>query len=463
MKSWGWLAAVVLLVGVVFGITFMSNYDPEMGKVVQRTTKSAANVNPEETSLEPEFATKVFPPGDTDSLLQEYYKPGHHDYWMTNPHPTAIKFGLEGKKCTCTSVFYFKVPLDHAWWQGDGKGFLKNGKPDMTLLQEAQGGPKFAELEKTLKQIELTDKQSMVEMAPGEVGLVRMTWKNEKLQKDVMTATMWMGKPELRQYVRVEARINTAPLLMISDSAIDLGVLNSTGKPSAERQISVISPTRSNLEVADLNVRLTSARSVGKECVVVKEVRKASEAQLKQKQLESENPIRTLFFVTIGATWTPVSGGEPEIGPLVRRLEVSLKKTDVPEQARDALPVRIGCRVEGDIEVLGTDERGYLLLHRFERQDGSRAMVQLEARDAGLSLEVDRENSAPFVQVELDKRPKPFGDKFRWDLRAVVLPGKVSGEFPRSEGVYKDCAIFVKIGGEKPRTIRIPITGRADN
>jgi len=33
MKSWGWVAAVILLVGVVFGITFMSNFDPEMGKV----------------------------------------------------------------------------------------------------------------------------------------------------------------------------------------------------------------------------------------------------------------------------------------------------------------------------------------------------------------------------------------------------------------------------------------------
>jgi hypothetical protein len=48
-------------------------------------------------------------------------------------------------------------------------------------------------------------------------------------------------------------------------------------------------------------------------------------------------------------------------------------------------------------------------------------------------------------------------------MRITVPPGKVSGEFPRSEGVYKDCAIFVKIGGEQPRLLRIPVTGRADN
>ncbi len=58
---------------------------------------------------------------------------------------------------------------------------------------------------------------------------------------------------------------------------------------------------------------------------------------------------------------------------------------------------------------------------------------------------------------------KVVGERFRWELRITVPPGKVSGEFPRSEGMYKDCAVFVKIGGEKPRLLRIPITGRADN
>ena len=67
------------------------------------------------------------------------------------------------------------------------------------------------------------------------------------------------------------------------------------------------------------------------------------------------------------------------------------------------------------------------------------------------------------MQVELDKRPKQLGERFRWEMRILVPPGKVSGEFPRTEGAYKDCAIFLKVGGDKPRSLRIPITGRADN
>jgi len=464
MKSWGWVAAVILLVGVVFGITFMSNFDPEMGKVASTGNSSGAGAGgKQETSPEPVLAARVFPPGDTDSLLQEHFKPGHHDYWMTNPHQTPVKFGLEGKKCTCTSVYYFKLPLDHPWWKGDGKGFLKDGKPDLALLQDAQGGPKFSELEKTLTQYELTDRQTEVEIAPGEVGVLRMTWKNEKLQKDTMTATLWLGKKDWRQYVSVEARINTAPLLLLPEAAVDLGRLNATGNPSAEREIPVYCPTRASFQVSDLDVRLSSSRPVNKECVAIKEVRKASEAQLKQKQVETEAPMQSLFFITLRATWTPLEGGQPEIGPLVRRLEVSLKNPDVPEQAKSATPLRVSCRIDGDVEVLGTDERGYVLLNRFERQDGSRATAQLETLDAGLSMEIDRESTAPFVQVELDKRPKVVGERFRWELRITVPPGKVSGEFPRSEGIYKDCAVFVKIGGEKPRLLRIPITGRADN
>lgn len=462
MKTWVWVLAVFLLVGVVFGITFMSNYDPEMGKQVPSNVNNAKG-GPEETSPEPEFAIKVFPPGDTDSLLQEHYKPGHHDYWLTNPHKVPIRFGLEGKKCTCTSVYYWKVPLDHPWWKGDGKEFLKDGKPDLTLIQNAQGGPKFSDLEKILTQVELTDRQSVVEMAPGEIGVVRMTWKNEKTQKDTMTATFWLGKPEIRQYVRLEARINTMPVLSLPELTLDLGDLNSTGKSYVERQIQVQCPTRPNLEISDLNIQLTSTRGVTKENVVIKEVRKASEAQLKQKQTEVETPIRSLFFVTLRGTWEPVGGGQPEIGPMVRRLEISIKKPDVAEQARSAPPIRIGLRIEGDIEVLGTDERGYVLMNRFERQDGTRATAQLESRDPSMVLEVDKERTAPFVQVELDKRPKQLGERFRWEMRIVVPPGKVSGEFPRTEGAYKDCAIFLKVGGDKPRSLRIPITGRADN
>ena len=462
MKSWGWVAAVILLVGIVFGITFMSNFDPEMGKITP-TGQSSGSSGKQETSPEPELGAKVFPPGDTDSVLQEHFKPGHHDYWMTNPHKVPIRFGLEGKKCTCTSVYFWKIPLDHPWWQGDGKGFMKEGKPDLAALQNAQGGPKFSELEKVLNKSELTDRQTEVEIGPGEVGVLRMTWKNEKLQKDTMTATLWLGKKEWRQYIGVEARINTAPLLVLPESAVDLGRLNATGSPSSEREIPIFCPTRSNLQASDLDVRLTSSRPVTKECVSVKEVRRASDAQLKQKQVEMDQPIQTLFFITLRATWTPLEGGQPEIGPLVRRLEVGLKTTDVPQEARNATPLRVTCRIDGDVEVLGTDDRGFVLFNRFERQDGARAAAQLETLDANLSLEIDRENTAPFVQVEMDKRPKVVGERFRWELRITVPPGKVSGEFPRSEGMYKDCAVFVKIGGEKPRLLRIPITGRADN
>jgi len=461
MKIWAWLVAIGVLVLVIFGITFMSNYDPDQGKQAL-PTMPGPSILTGATSPEPEFATKVFPLEEADSMLQEFHKPGYHDYWLTNPHDQVIRFGLEGKKCTCTSVFYFPVPQGHPYWSGTGKAFLKEGKPDLARLQVAQGGPGFLETEKTLSPTELTNRNEAVELQPGEVGLVRMTWKNEKQQKDVMTATFWLGTQEQKQFVRLEARINTQAVLLVPEAVADLGNLSANGKPSVERQVAIHCPTRANLTEKDLRVALTSSRP-GKECVVIKEVRKATQAQLQLKRKETENPLESVFFVTLLATWKPVEGGLPEIGPLVRRLEVSTIAPDVAELARYASPVRVTCRIEGDVEVVGTDDRGYVLLNRFERQDGTRTAVILETRDPGLTLEVDKERSPTFVQVEIDKRPKVSGERLRWEMRLVVPPGKVSGDFPRAEGVYRDCAVFLKIGGEKPRSLRIPISGRADN
>lgn len=156
----------------------------------------------------------------------------------------------------------------------------------------------------------------------------------------------------------------------------------------------------------------------------------------------------------------------PEIGPFIKRVEVVTSDPGVNLQAQRSSPVRVVGKVEGDIEVVGTNERGHVMLNRFERQEGARAEAALETREAGLTLKVDRSRTAPFLEAQIDKSPKRSGDRFRWRLLVKVNPGTVSGEFPRGldpNPAYRDSAVYVTIEGQASRTVRIPVEGRADN
>ncbi len=464
MKSWVWLLAVAIIIAFVFGLSFVAQFNPETGKgqASAVNTKTAS----ESKILEPRFVTRQVPDGESDPLPQEQYNPGYQDYWFINPHPTAVRFGLEGKKCTCTGVQVFLVPPDHAWWRAEGAAFVKDGQIQVEVLQKEFRSPAVIALMKKLEGVELlsrveTTLPPAIDVQPGQVGFVRMGWKNEKIQRDVMSATLWLGQPELRDNIRLEAAIHTHAVLYVLDDVIDVGTLNSTDRTKAEAKITIVCSTREKLPL-----KAAFINPVERESIVIGSVKEVSGEALGNLRRDVKVPVKAAYTIPLTAKWQGSGDGYPEIGPFIRRIEVGTSDETVDAKAQKSGPIRIVGKIEGDIEVVGTSERGNVLLNRFERQEGARAEVALESRNPGMRLKIDRQRTASFIDAELDKSPRPSGDKFRWRLQVRVGPGKVSGEFPRGldpNPIYRDSAVYVIIEGDTPRTVRIPVEGRADN
>lgn len=464
MKNWVWLLVAAGIVGFVFGLSFVAQFNPETGK--GQATVVSSKSGAESKALEPRFVTRQVPDGESDPLPQEQFNPGFQDYWFINPHATAVRFGLEGKKCTCTGVQVYLVPAGHPWWQGEGAAFFKDGQILVDALQKECRSKAVAALIKNLEGVELlsrveTTVPPAIDVQPGQVGFVRMGWKNEKIQRDVMSATLWLGQPELRDNLRIEAAIHTHPVLYVLDDVIDVGTLNASDRTKAEAKVTVVCPTREKLVLGAAFIN-----PLEREMIVIGGVKEISGEALAALRRDVKVPVKSAYTIPLKATWQALGESYPEIGPFIRRIEVSTPDATVDSKARKSNPIRIVGKIEGDIEVVGTSERGNVLLNRFERQEGARAEVALESRDPGMRFRIDRQRTASFLDAELDKSPRPSGDKFRWRLQVRVGPGKVSGEFPRGldpNPVYRDSAVYVIIEGDTPRTVRIPVEGRADN
>lgn len=463
MKNWGWIVAGLALVILVFAMSFVAQFNPESGKGQVSTVAPSAQ---EPRALEPRFVTRQVPDGESDPLPQEQFNPGFQDFWFTNPHPEPIRFGLEGKKCTCTGVTVFVVPTDHPWWKAEGAGFMKNGEPQVDDLQKQWKTPVVAKLADSISGVELLGRLEStvppaINLAPGQAGFVRMGWKNEKIQRDVMSATLWLGRPENRDHIRLEAAIHTHPVLYMLDDFIDMGTLNATDRGQASSKLTIVLPTRDKLP---LKASILNPSAV--ERIVLGEATPVTGEGLGTLRKDVRVPIKAAYTIPIKATWKAAGEAYPEIGPFIKRIEVSTDEPGVNTQAQRSTPIRVVGKVEGDIEVVGTNERGHVLLNRFERQEGSKAEAALESKEAGLILNIDRQRTASFLDAEIDKSPRSAGDRFRWRLLVKIGPGKVSGEFPRGldpNPAYRDSAIYVTINGQASRTVRIPVEGRADN
>jgi hypothetical protein len=463
MKNWGWIVAGLAFVAFVFAMSFVAQFNPESGKgQVASVTPSTS----EARALEPRFVTRQIPDGDADALPQEQFNAGFQDYWFINPHTTPVRFGLEGKKCTCTGVQVFVVPSDHPWWKGEGAAFVKDGQPLVDELQKQSKSPQLTSLLKSLEGVELLGRSESsippaIDLAPGQAGFVRMGWKNEKVQRDVMSATLWIGKPENRNHIRLEAAIHTHPVLYLLDDFVDLGTLNANDRSQAEGKLKIVLPTREKLP---LKAEILNASP--KERIILGEASPLTGEGLGALRKEVRIPVKAAYTISVKASWKAPGEEYPEIGPFIKRVEVSTDEPGVNAQAQRSTPVRVFGKVEGDIEVVGTNQRGHVMLNRFERQEGSKAEAALESKEPGLVLKIDRQRTASFLDAEIDKSPKRSGDRFRWRLLVKVGPGKVSGEFPRGldpNPAYRDSAVYVTIDGQASRTVRIPVEGRADN
>jgi hypothetical protein len=150
-----------------------------------------------------------------------------------------------------------------------------------------------------------------------------------------------------------------------------------------------------------------------------------------------------------------------DLGPFHRGVRLS---------GDDGEEIQVGVTgvVVGDVTVGGVDA-GVIQFGAFDRTRGSREeTVTLESdvpREELKKVELDRARTPGFLDVRLhDPDAKPAEGHRTWRMEVKVLPNRARGLFPRGDDPdYRDCAVYLRTVGRTPRSIRVPVTGTAND
>jgi hypothetical protein len=142
-------------------------------------------------------------------------------------------------------------------------------------------------------------------------------------------------------------------------------------------------------------------------------------------------------------------------GPFRRMLQISL-----PSEEWDSVSVAFTGEVHGDVTV---SDDGRVQFGPFKRLRGTSKALLVWSLTPGLRLEVDRQRTAPFLNVQLNEPEKDADGRQTWRLEIRVPAERASGVFPRDNNPdYRDSAVYLKTAGPSARNIRIPVAGLAN-
>jgi hypothetical protein len=149
-----------------------------------------------------------------------------------------------------------------------------------------------------------------------------------------------------------------------------------------------------------------------------------------------------------------------DLGPFRRWVVL----TPNEDEGIEAVRTVVSGEVKGDVIVGSPNDAGAVTFGVFERQRGARRTVTLQSTVPGLDLKLDPDHKVPdYLDVKLDKaQDGPVGNR-TWRLHVEVVPGRARGVFPRDDDpTYRDSAVYLKTLEKTPRTIRIPVSGTAN-
>ena len=80
---------------------------------------------------------------------------------------------------------------------------------------------------------------------------------------------------------------------------------------------------------------------------------------------------------------------------------------------------------------------------------------------------LEKDRLPKYLEARLPAKPNVSGSGSghqTWRLEVRVRPGEARGQFPRQEDpAYADSAVYVQIVGKTPRSIRVPVSGTAND
>lgn len=456
MKPAQWIGAVLAGAAMVFVITFALNYVD--------IAKTRGPDGPGREMLQLTFPLTQAPPAQMGALGTEVNKPDWYDYWFRNDNDQPVRVGLARKNCKCLSVELYPLPPD--WEARLPKGFdLANGL--------ALGAGPAVACRQALAPAVLAGQLTPVhleQLAEGEIpahgeGWVRLKWSADKAGGQQINAVLWTDNKADGPTVTLNAMVMYHPAAQAT-LAVDAGKRNvSELEQSGAVTLNIYcwSATRPSFSLA---AEVDAVRPGGPRhdpFVVGAPVPLTAEEVVKLEAREHELPgsVRSGWRVPVHLRAVSEDGKTPfELGVFQRWVKLTS-----PDPGVEPMRVPVTGRVVGDVTVL--DEEARIAFGNFPHSRGTGfAGVTLESDTPGTELKLETERLPKYLEARLPAKPNLSASSGHqtWRLEVRVRPGAARGQFPRHEDpAYADSAVYVQIGGKTPRSLRIPVTGTAND
>jgi hypothetical protein len=465
------VVAAVLLAVMVFGITWAVTVMGGSG-TGRDQSKTPASGGDALTFREKDT---VYPPDPQEgerqrAAVSEVGEEKTHDFWFKNELDRVVEVGMISKTCKCTNV--------EVWLAPDRYSKMP------TEAEEAKAAKALKDVENVVP-VPLLKQDAAAVVSPGQVGFVRLTWSGKAEGGQPLVAELWMGQKNTGATARL--RINAVfvppvwvkplpPALEQGAHDMDLAkeglTLADLGENGKTYHLLCWSATREKFQ---LNSRVVHSRLEDKKnpfIVGAPEPLTAEHLALLVDQFLAEQKkgqgkyadippvVQPLYGYRVPVTLRARAeeGGAPfDLGRFKQWVELTASGDDFS----DVIDVKVVGAITGDVTAPGSD--GFVQFGTFRRDREQRQALKLETGEDVTKLELDRERTPEFLDVELPTTSVKTGGRKSWDAVVKIPERKVSGEFPSdSNARMRDSAVYIRTVGPNPACIRVPVSGTAN-
>jgi len=449
MRSNAQTVLVLFIVAGVIGLaTYLKTYDPTPPSLPPLPSPaSGPSTDPNVPAVvlsKLNFPQEVLEWGPEYSGEFELNFRYHHDFWFHNPNPVAMEIGLAQRSCKCAKV-------EVCTFDGDEGKRYQDWLRQTALAQVAVGQQGLLPL---LSQLGVArygwgKRLAWRTMEPGEStgspipakgsGMVRVSWEGNKVGQERLTVDLWAQAQEgkiQRTYTHLEVPLHYVPPFRVNKLTEAIGDLHVNDVKVVE--FLCFSTTRGWFPLAVKNTDPCFLTT----CVPL------TEKECRALSTELKTNILSGYRVTVKVQERVSDQVQLDLGPFQRKIELL---TDVSEEP--VAPIVSGV-VRGEVTVGAPEDKDKIHLGNFRADRGSvKKQVRLTTEQTGLEL-IDLEYEPSYLKVEWEKVGTK-GGRTDWMLSVMVPPHRASGQLPPNS------AVVLKIKGEPPRRIRIPVTGNA--
>jgi hypothetical protein len=472
MKTVQIAVALLVMVGLVFGVVFFKNY-------LSGTTPSPS-ANAPTAPTQGVNAPLIFPvpypdkdkPDAVGTIVDwkprsagefELHTTGHYDFWFDNPHDWPVNIRVDSVNCTCARVEACTFPTEEGQrfrrWQVASGVFpalqAHCGLPGVLGQLFRDVAAPHPDLVVNLKwKVLLTadkkDTAASLVAPPKGAGIIRVYWaaKEEGLKR--VTAQLVTHPegvtPAAEDKPRLEIPTKLTPAMRF-DPPLSMAVGDLAGRDTRDAVVLCWSPYYAafNLKARVLN------RDRQEDPCITCAVRPLTDAERDELAQRQESRVLSGYRVDVKVHERISERQMLELGPLMRRVQLV---TDLlPDPAG---PLLTGV-VRGEVQIGTPEDNERIDLKSFPAEQGKRKEVAV-VTEPGCDLESGAIECDPdFLKVALVQRQAAAkdGSGAVWTLQVDVPPGRAFGPLPSHS------AIYLQLKGNPPRRIRIPVLGNA--